>query len=169
MIAGGKRGNHGQVFGKGNLGRTMRTDKATMVAMIFDDVAAAGNLVQAVYVLCYDSVEKTEPLQLAQGQMGWGGFGLENDLCHLPEHGPHFPRVSMKRPDMGVLHGIVLLPETLSATEGRYPCVYRYAGTGEGSNVAQVPDQLCNLPILFHVTFLLRPTVRRKNPISGLS
>ena len=67
--------------------------------------------------------------------MGRVGFGRHDEGEHILEHQPDLIRVGIEGVDVGILFGIIFLPEALSASEVRDSAFHGDASAGKSDRL----------------------------------
>ena len=94
-----------------------QADETPGIAVEFDDVAAAGFLVEIVHILGDDGSKPSHFFQFRQGVVAGVGSSFDNDVFQFPEEFPDLGGVAEEGLNMGVFHGIVAGPEAVGAPE----------------------------------------------------
>ena len=122
-------------------------DEFPGVPVIFDHVAGAGRLVEAVHVLGDDGPEDSDTLQLREGEMRGIGSSASEDFHHLGKHFPDFFRSADESADGRVFFGIETVPHPLRSAERGDAALNGNSSSGQGDRFPAGDELFCRLPV----------------------
>ncbi len=100
------------------------------------------SLMEAIHILSDDRGEQSHPFQFGQPDMGRVRFGGHDEGEHILEHQPDLIRVGIEGVDVGILFGIIFLPEALSASEVRDSAFHGDASPSESDRLFRLENVL---------------------------